>query len=444
VTATNYKLSCSTRRFSIFRVYPYTIGIILLIIIGTGMSVGNIAIGHAYLGKPSVLIALVFIGYTFSYWIQGPFKLRLSLVLPPLTLLIYEFFINGILRTNLMHFEWVKGFISLVICVTVLIGASTVRISTSHLPIISNVITVWAYFTGGFGLLQFVLSNLKGKLWLPIPEIFLFRNVESITADQRYSIIRANALSSEPAHYGLSMAAITIICFTMLLLFPPKCCTSKIFRWLGFFMALGGTIVSISLTGWIFLFSIMFIFSIQYIRPKNLKHLLRWIYKQKIFIVLLLLIGMVVLASLIPFVSERLQYVSQGKDRSSNARVIMSLEIMVNPGLDLTTQLFGTGVGLENESDRVWEQFEKFNYVDREEVTLFNVYAYAAVTMGLIGEILLVWIIFVHLAPKSHFPFPSLYLTALVPIYLAGGGHFLLPEWWALLGFLSALRRLKN
>ncbi len=413
---------------------------VLLALVATGLLWSNVLL-FWFLGFPVTLTilytAILFIFGTIS-WLRLRYRTS-RLLFPAMVLLLYEFVVHGVFFQGLSDPQWPRSFALLAMCAGLLTISGRFQISESQLPTLTKWVNWSAYLFGGLGVVQFILANIFGVIWIPLPDEFALGGSNAESDAFRFAgLFRSRGISSEYSYYGLGMVVLVVLCLTLLSLSPSDR-RSRSFQYGAILMAVGGVIASVSFTAW----AVFVIFLLFYIST-NPGIILR--HKRLLVGSLLLVITTIVLVA--PFLQNRLINILSGVDNSSNYRLRTTIDLMIAPANDLRSILLGTGVGMDGNNPVVWETFEKYlsrDYLawvtgDRTRLVIVSGWAYVIVTMGWIGLALNMWLIAaVFRGRRKRFSL-TLPLFVFSIAYLFAVGGYLSPEWWAWLVLVAALK----
>jgi hypothetical protein len=430
-----------------------------LLILSTGLTIDNLLLFDliGYPVRPTLLVLFVFFFLVLISWLRKPsYPKKVYLVVFPAVLFLYEFFVHGVLSFKLTEPQWIHSFTLFTLSLGLVIVSSPLRISQNQLPTLSKLTSWLSYLVGGVGIIQFIIANIQGTPWYLLPEWLRLRQdfASGELAKQRFgSLVRGVGLSSEPSYYGTGMVVIATLCLTFLYLVPQR----GMARWFQFgalLVALIAIIITVSGATWGLAIIVLLGWLIGGIRWDRLKIKIKRIKlskRQRVFIKrgLFSIFFVCLIASffIFPFLSKRIDSVQQGSDNSANLRVLLALNLIIQPGETILGSIFGVGIGLQHHSVRLYEEYHNVapgyaqEYLTKsEEVSLWNGYAYVAITMGWVGLGLVILLLMRLIASKNHTPIPFSHLYALIIFYPTTQGIFLSSEWWGLIGFVAILQ----
>lgn len=407
----------------------------------------------------TVLLTLILYALGLLNWLGTRASAHVSptfpaLALPALSLITYEFIVHGVLLGGIAVPQWIKSFSLLTMCAGLVVVSSRLRLSERQLLLLAKSNSLVAYLMGGLGLIQFALGLLAGREWHPLPATILLNLPYSIGFDNRFgNLIRATGISYEPSFYGVGMVVVAALCLAFLRLVPPNR-RSRYFLVGALITALGGVAASASFSAWGLMAAILLGWMAGSVKlghvPGRIK-LAGTRYGRRIVLVGLVLLVLAVVG-MWPYLGGRFERLLGGSDNSANARLALSIRLILLPGEDLFSSLLGTGIGLAGDSATAREALTQYVIYygdaappgDSDKISLWNGFAYVAVTLGWIGLGLNMWLIATVFRKKSDLPIPTLLFLALVVVYPFSIGRYLDPDWWALLVLVSVLRRVRT
>lgn len=426
----------------------------LIAFVASGMLWGNVLFFRIS-GYPVTLVnlatAILYVYGLTNWFVKGRIRIRSTLLVPALILLLLELAVHGVLGGGIGNVEWVRSYLLLAMCAGLLIVMSDFRIRPHQLPGLAKAVSYMAYLMGGLGMIQFALSNTVRYVWQPLPSWLAVGQVSVENDALRFAgLQRALGISSEFSYYGIGMTVLAAICLALLYLVPPPP-QARFFRYGAMLAALGGVVTSVSLAAWGLLGVVLLGWAVS----QNVIVVVRqWKVYVASFVIRrweVLLTGCAVLIGLAiflwPYLQGRLTNIITSADGSTNYRVKASIDLLISPSDDLSMLLFGTGVGMESQDPKVLETFLKYfsqeylNWLNSSSssVSLTNGYTYVAVTMGWIGLALHVWLIMSVFRKRGNRLVPRLPLVLLIVGYPFTNGIYLSPSWWACMVLVAAL-----
>lgn len=400
--------------------------------------------------------ALLFIALNGMRWLHYPIIPRWNLVIIPTLMLLHQLVIHGILFGALRDFEFRKDFILFALSMLTVIAGSVLWITPIQLRSLNRMTSLMSYTMGGIGLLQFIISNRLGRVWYVLPESLLYRDRDDPLAHEastgRFgSLIRATGLSIEPSYYGSGMAILFGLCLTCIMLVPKK----GIARWLqwgAMLMALIGVIISASGAAWVLTISALAAWLLAHIQWRGIlpavKSRLSRLQRRTVrrIVLLLLLAGTITMALLVPFLSNRLENIQRGADRSANARVLLAIDLLRQPGDTFRESLWGTGLGHEARSQQLLNGYKRYNmYLPRiiQKTPIWNGYAHFAVIMGYSGLLLYIALAATAVFARNQSGVPLAHLSVLVVLYPMAHGINLLAPWFGFVVLVVVLKSIR-
>jgi hypothetical protein len=411
---------------------------ILIACIATGTFWSNIRLGRllGFPVTPSILLTALFYGIAALHWLKWPLRVSRGMFLPPLSLLVYEFLLHGVLDRGVYEREWLQSFALLVMCIGLLILSSRMRPCACQQMALIRAVGHLACGMGILGMGQFILNNVRGHPWFPLPAVLTMRDLDQVllTDAHRFGgILRATGFASEPSRYGVTMVVLAALCLMLLGSISANRRTQRLLR-RGLVFSILGTLISLSFAAW----GVLGMVLLAYVVSK-----IKWNMPRRYVRLILAMLALLVIAlvALWPFVAARWQRLQSGADRSAIVR-LAPVELIVKPGHNLVTSLFGVGIGLERQSPRVQQVYGDLEsqFDQLASTNINNGLSVIAVTMGWVGLALQAWVILAPFLRGAKMPMSVLPILALLVGYFFATGHYLLPEWWALLSLACLLQ----
>jgi len=404
----------------------------LICFVACGMLTGNIFLiefrGYT-ITVPRLLTAFLLVPGVARHFRHSSPTVRPWLVASGLLLIAYEFLVHGLALGCLGSSQWGRSFSLLVFCVGFAMLWSRLTIEPTHAPALTRAVCLLTLIMGSVGVLQFAASNATGRILQLLPENLSLKAMDHYHDSLRFGeLFRASGWACEPSYYGIGMVVLTTLCrFLLRLSSLPRRLRQRARR--AVIVGFAGVAVSLSFTAWGVLAAVLAAEVMG-----NRRSSLRRGHK-------LLLTAATCFALFVAHFWSNIEHRWQSVPRSLAYRVLPSIDLMLSPGErgDMRSTFFGTGVGLESDSEKVPRVYERYLAQERESYVLVNGFAYIAITEGVFGLVLNFFLVFTAVGrDKRKRVFVPPILVLLIG-YQFASGNYLSPEWWALLVFAGAL-----
>ncbi len=400
--------------------------------------------------------ALLFIALNGMRWLHSPIIPRWPLVIIPTLMLLHQLVIHGILFGALRDFEFRMEFIIFATSILTVIAGSVLWVTPIQLHSLNRMTSLMSYAMGGIGLLQFIISNRIGRVWYALPESLLYRNRDDPLAYEsgtgRFgSLIRATGLSIEPSYYGSGMAILFGLSLTCIMLIPQKG-LARWSQWGAMLMALVGVIISTSVAAWVLTISALAAWLLAHVQWRGIlpavKSRLSQLQRRAVrrIVLLMVLAGIITMALLVPFLANRLENLQRGADHSANARVLMAVDLLRQPGDTLRESLWGTGLAHESRSRQLFDGYKRYNIYSLriiQKTPIWNGYAYFAVIMGYSGLLLYIALAATAVFTRNQTGVPLAHLSVLVILYPMAHGVNLYAPWFGFVVLVVVLKSIR-
>ena len=327
------------------------------------------------------------------------------------------------------EFEWLKSVAQFILYATCFALSTRIQISRRHVAAITPLIIGIMGVFGGLGIIEYVMLNTLGTGTLISPDSKTSGYNPAADIYRTDGVMRPAVFAIEPSTYSMALSVAAILCIF--------CCRVVPFRHrtilgIASLLMLGGSIASISPSGWIVGIGTLVFIVISEARLRQL------------FVPLSLLVVAITPSiysmKLLPVLTNRVDSMLNGSDNSTNVRVFAALELMFREPTSVADFVVGYGLGMETSyrsvMGKLYGQFDTYF-----NTNINNIFTVVQITQGWGGMALHIGTLLVVMNPAGTKDW-SLYFPLSIMIFLLhfASGYYLEPIFWAQLSLVVVLR----